>query len=313
MLGRSLSDRCGETIARKTVLAYLGLCAVVLIWGLSPILVKRLYGSYSPTLRLTVSFAVMIPIYLILSRKRLRELDRSYLRIGIPTGLTLALAELMQKIGLQYTTPAKMSFLENLSCVTVPLFVWLLIRKKPTTVAFFSAGLCLVGAFVLNGFSIGERMTWGIGELLCAGAGLCYGFNIAVTGLYAKKFFTPLYLLVQFVVQFIVSFCSMLVLDRISIEPIRYSFKPELLLFLVSVSLVSFGLGHLIRTNCMKYVDPNRVSVIMPFSSVLTSVFSVWIGTDLASPRVVVGGLLCVLAILLPSLTDRRATDKETK
>ena len=93
--------------SKRKLLAYIGIFTVVLVWGINPIITLELYRYYSPAFRLVAVNIILIPTYLILSAKHIREFNADYWKIGIPTGLFLALADVLQKVGLQYTTPAK--------------------------------------------------------------------------------------------------------------------------------------------------------------------------------------------------------------
>ena len=293
--------------------AYGGLVFVVFIWGISPLLTLRLYRYYSPAFRLFLAQLVLLPAYLIISGKRIREINASYIRIGMITGFFLALADICQKIGLAYTTPSRYAFLENLSCITVPAVSYFITKKKPQRCAVAAAVICLCGVFVLNGVSF-RGSAWGSGELLCALAGLFYGVNIAVTGAYAKKFFAPLYLAVQVAVEIVASGMTVFALNAWKIadkngvlvpaEKIVYSLNPRHLLFLASVTLVSSALCWTVRTNSMKHVEASAVAVIMPFSAVITSAASVICGTEQLTVRLVLGGLICLAAIFMSSLDD---------
>lgn len=295
-------------------ISYLGLIFVVLIWGLSPLLTLYLYDYYSATFMIFVSDLLLIVIYMLISRKKLKFLNARYFKIGIFTGLFYSLANILQKIGLQYTTPAKYAFLENLSCITVPVLMYFFVKKKPSFMTIFSCMLCLVGVFVLNGVgSSGGGI--GIGEILCALAGLFYGVNIAGTGAYAKELDAPLYLMVQSMVSAVMSLAFALVLNFIGtgsssgvVEKIVFSFNPLHILFLVAVTLVVYALCWIIRTKSMKHVDATVVAIIMPFSAVVTGVASVLLGKDTLSLELVIGGLLVFAAIIISGLSDAKAS-----
>ena len=113
----------------KKYLAYLGLIFVILVWGVAPLITLRFYQYYSPTIRIAFGDAISILALLLISAKKLHLLDKTYLKVAIPTGFFMALANILQKIGLQYTTPSHYAFLENLSCIAVPALLYFLIKK----------------------------------------------------------------------------------------------------------------------------------------------------------------------------------------
>lgn len=288
-----------KKLANPKTLSFLGLFFVVIVWGISPQITVGLYKYYSPTARLTFSEAVLLITYLIITGKRISWLNREYIKVGAFTGLFLAFANITQKIGLMYTTPAKYAFLENLSCISVPVLMYFFVKKKPTGITFLSCALCLLGVFILNGISI--ESGWGVGELLCALSGILYGFNIAGTAAFAKKMYAPLYLAVQATVGFAVSLIFTLILDAGNIEKIFFTMRYDLILLIIIVTVVSSAICWIIRTNVLKHISANTVTVIMPFSAVITSLLSAFMGTDTLSLNIILGGGIGIAAIILAS------------
>ena len=300
------------TKSNMKAISYMGLFFVVFVWGAVPLFTLQLYKFYSPTIRVCFSELVLVVAYLFLARKHLKEFNISYLKIGIPTGIFMTLANICQKIGLLYTTPAKYAFLENLSCITVPVIMFILAKKKPRFTTILGCIVCLFSTFVLNGASFSGD-AFGVGEIPCGLAGLLYGFNIALTGLYARKLNTALYLATQAVTSFFVSLLFSVIFNFVSIptqegariiEPIVFSFKPLHMLFVILLALISSALCWTIRTNAMKHIDASIVAVIMPFSAAVTGIFSVFAGTDIFSPKLVLGIMLGLFAIMLSSFDD---------
>ena len=297
----------------KKVSSYIGLLFVVFIWGISPVVTFRLYEFYSPGIRTFFSEVVLVATYLILSAKHLDEFGVKYIKAGTLTGFFLALANIAQKIGLLYTTPARYAFLENLSCITVPVIMYFLVKKKPNFLTVLSCIICLTGIFILNGVSFSGG-SWGIGEILCAISGLLYGFNIAGTSVFAKKLYTPLYLAVQAVIGVIVSLIFTLALNFITVpsasgvpvplEKIQFSFRPELIIFMIVYVVIGCGLCWIIRTNSMKHINPTTVAIIMPFSAVVTAVISVFAGNDTFNFNLLIGGTIVVISMIISSFAD---------
>ena len=297
----------------KKTLSYFGLLFVVFVWGTSPLVTLHFYKYYSPSIRLFFSEVILFFTYIILSTKHLKEFSKEYIKAGIPTGLFLALANVTQKIGLMYTTPARYAFLENLSCITVPVVLYFLVKKKSGFVTILSCFICLIGIFVLNGISVSDG-SWGVGEILCALSGLLYGFNIAGTSVYARKLYAPLYLAVQSAVGIVTSSAIALALNFIRvpsasgalvpIEKIYFSFKPEHMIFTIFYIVIASGICWIIRTNSMKHISATTVAIIMPFSAVVTGIMSVIVGNDVLNSNLLIGGSLVVLAMIMSGFGD---------
>ena len=140
---------------RKRIIAYCGIVFVVLIWGIYPVLTAGLLTFYSGGMFTFTSSLISASALLLLCIPDLKKIDRSYFAVAIPTGLFTGLGNLLQKIGLQYTTPTLYAFLENLSCVIVPVLLYLLIKKKPGFLTVFASLLCLGACFILSGLGFG--------------------------------------------------------------------------------------------------------------------------------------------------------------
>jgi len=287
---------------------YLGMVFVVLIWGIFPVLTKKLFTFYTPSLWDTAGSMIAVISLLILGRKKLKQLNWDYFKVAVPTGLFFSAACLTQKFGLTMTTPAMFAFLENLTCVFVPLLMLLFVKQKLTLPKILAALLCLAGVFALC--SNGLTLRFGPGEILCGLAGVFYAVNIAGTSAFGKKLDTGLYLLIQFSVHGIIS----AIYSILFVDVWKFSFAPQHLISLVSIVLISTVLCWMIRTACLKRLDPSFVAIIMPFSSVVTSVVSIWAGTDTLSAALVIGAILMFAAIMLSGLADSfRTSHKKAK
>lgn len=294
----------------KKRLAYLGLVFVILVWGIIPLVTLHFYDYYSPTIRIAFGDLICAAVLLVIARKHLKLLDKSYFKIAIPTGFFMAVANILQKIGLQYTTPTHYAFLENLSCLVVPILLIFFVKKKPSALTILAAVLCLLSSFVLTGMNADSGGVSVLGDILCALAGVFYGVNIAGTGAFAKKLYAPLYLMIQMFTEMLVSFVGAMVFHVTQIETIVFSFDWRLLLANVAVIFLSSTVCWLIRTNAMKHVDASVVAVMMPFSSVVTTVASIIAGKDVLTVNLGIGVVLGLVAIILSGFGDRQ---KQTK
>ncbi len=302
---------------KETGVAYAMIIFVVFIWGLSPPLNVIMNEKYSVAFRNAVICLISAVTLLFICRKNLKELNGQYFKYAIPTGVFVAMASLVQKIGLLYTTPTKYAFLENLSCVVVPILLFFAYKRKPSLLTVVSSVLCLTGCFILSGMNFSsESITFGKGELLCALAGVLYGVNIAYTGACIKKFNALLYLLIQQWASAVVAFLSAVLLAVVPIggapiETIRFAWDLSGIALLVVLALVSNVLCWFLRTYAMKFINPTAVSIIMPFSAVVTGIFSLICGMDSITLEFVLGGGIALAAAILSSIADVKYEDKK--
>ena len=286
---------------------YLMLFFVVICWGATPSFTKYLYEFNSASIQSFVGHVVAVLSLLVVCAKKLKYINLELIKTAGITGLILGVANILQKIGFQYTTPSKYAFLENLSVVVVPMIAIIVYRKRPTFLILLSSITCLLGCAVLCGFFSG--MSLGGGDFLCALAGAFYGINIAVTGEKAKKFDSGLYILIQLTVGMFVSLITAIMLNFIEVngaplEPMKFTFRLDLILIMVALVLITNTLCWILRTNALKHVDSTVVAITMPLSAVLTSVISIFIGQEEYSTELLIGALLILVATIASGLSD---------
>lgn len=284
---------------------------VIFFWGISSILYTFLYRYFSATVLSTVMTFFSALFFLALSARKLHLLNKDYFKTALPICLLNALACVMQRIGLQYTTPANYAFLEHLACVAAPAAVFVFTRKRPTRVQGFACLICLAGCFILSGLGNSGFSLPGIGDLLCALAGILFGICTAATGIYAGHLDTSLYMLLHTGSYFLVSLTAMLTLNTVRIggqvmEPAVFTFRLPLLLFTVIAGVMDIAVCWYIRTKAVCRIGPTKVAVIAPFAAVITGIGSVILGLDPLSGSLVIGGLLILSAVLLPELVRTR-------
>ncbi len=304
---------------RALILSYIGIIAVIFIWGVIPLAKKAFIGdSYSASIYSAITTFSAATVLLLLSVKKLKLINRGYFKIAIPTGMCVACALIFQALAYNFnTSPTNQAFLENLSCVTVPIILFVAIRKKPSFLTVSASVICLFSSMVLAGvFVTGLRFS--TADILNALAGFLYGVNIAVTGIYAKKYVASLYVMIQLFVQAIFSFATALAFNFICIggSPIdRFIFTPNvwLILAIAGIGILSNAVCWTLRTTAMKHVSPNVVAVLMPFSAVVTGVFAIIAGQDEPTYSLLIGAILGLVASFISSASDIRENSKKSE
>ena len=138
---------------------------------------------------------------------------------------------------------------------------------------------------------------------------MLYGVNIAITGIYARKYIASLYVMIQLFVQAILSAMMAVAFNFINVggrpvDPFVFTPNAWLILAIVGIGIISSALCWTIRTSAMKHVSANVVAVIMPFSAVITGVFALILGQDEPSVTLLIGAILGLAASFLSSAGD---------
>ena len=305
---------------KAVTVAYLGIIFVVLVWGLSPSAKKALIGdSFSASIYSTVTSFSAACVLFALSFKRLRELNRGYFKVAVPTGICIGVAALLQALAYNFdASPINQAFLENLSCIAVPVILFVAIKKRPTALTVAASVVCLLSSMVLSEV-LGGGGKFNTVDVLNALAGVLYGVNIAVTGIAAKKYVPQLYVMIQLFIQTVLSAAMTVAFNFISVggsvvDPFMFKKDALLILAVILIGIITKAVCWTVRTTAMKYVSANVVAVIMPLSSVVTGVFAVAIGQDTLSTSLALGATLGLVASFMSAAGDikeRKAYEKK--
>lgn len=291
----------------KKIWAYVALVAVVVIWGVTPLLsnAKWVEGKYSPAMLMACRGFVSAVALGLMNIKKLKKLNKEYFKIAIPTGLFLSAGYITQMTSYLYTTPGKSAFLENVSVIVIPIVIFICTREKPTWLKVAACGICFVGSGIIA-LKGGMEDFWsiGLGEWLAILAGIFYGVNIAATGIYSKKLDSSLYVFIQLSLLTVISLAYSLIVEGAIQGTLAISFEWQSVLCILALALISTALCWALRTSCFKHIPVVVVAVVMPFSSVITGVLSVALGMDELTWNLVVGGVVVLAAILVAELGD---------
>ena len=279
--------------------------AATLIWGSSFVIVKDAVGYITPAWLLVFRFVIAtLVLAMVFLKWRKLYFDRDHMLPGIGIGLTLFAAYLLQTIGITDTTPGKNAFLTGAYCVMVPFLTWAIMKKKPNSFNVIAAVVCLAGIGLI---SLDGGLSMRMGDLLTLGGAVGFGLQIVLIAKYAPG--RNIYVLTMW--QFAtVAVCSLPI--ALFAEPLpAWSAMPQhawpaLLYLAVVVTAVALLFQNIGQT----HVPPSSAALLLSFESVFGAAFSIGLGMEDATLRVLVGFALVFVAVLisewLPTVWWRR-------
>ena len=297
------------------VIAFLVLIGVVVMWGLAPVVSKDIFNddnpAYSPGLLVAIRGLLAIIVLGAFINKGFKKINKSYLLTAIPAGFILAMAYIFQFTGLKYIdATSKNAFLENISCVTIPVFMFIFVREKPTWYNIVAAFICVVGSIFLigNGFTIlhfFDNVTF-LGDGLSAIGGLFFGLDIAFTKVYCKDKDPLLYVFLQLCVLTVVCFAYTFIFEGAIFHTIAFSIDWLSVLEVLFLGIVCTALCWVARAWAMKYIDALTVSLLVPLSAVVATTLSIAFQMETFNLNLLVGGLIILLSIAVSAIFDYR-------
>ena len=296
----------------KVFWAYVALIAVVLIWSFSPIIanMKVVKNNYSPGMIIAVRSLFAVLALAVFNAKKLKNIGKDYFKVAVPSGVALAVGTLCQMVGYRYeAAPGESAVLENLALIVIPILLFVFTKKKPSWAKIFAAVLCFIGsAIIALAGSGGNLFSVSLGKWLASIAGILYGVNFVITGVYAKELDSGVYVFIQIIIQTIAAFGYALIGEKLLMAEeniFAYTWDILPMATVAVMGIVATGICWGLRAHCLKSIPVMVVSVIMPFSTVLTGIWSTVGGMEKVTWNLLVGGLVVIASILIAQLADR--------
>ena len=175
-----------KTLSNKTtlLLADMTLFIVAAIWGGGFVAGKYALKGLGPLAILMYRFCGAAIIMGLIFNRRIRLAERGIIKYGLLLGVLQFLGLLIHLFGLQYTTPAKQSFLAATYVIFTPLAAWAITKARPLKKDGLAAFIAVLGIALISlngdlGIQLGDPVT-----LLFA---LVFSIQIVLTGRYAKS------------------------------------------------------------------------------------------------------------------------------
>ena len=278
----------------KTLLADLALITVALIWGVGFIASKAALVTITPLWVMTFRFLGSGVLLLILFLKRVRQLDKRTVLMGMVVGSFMFTGMVFQTIGLDHTTASNQAFLIPSYVVLVPFVSWMMTRVKPRALDVAAALLTFAGVAVI---SLKPDFSMNLGDALTLIFAVVYSFQIVFLGLFVKETDVMSFTVVQMLTAGGLSLFAALVfappLDGVSATS---AFG---ILYLV---VFNTALAFLIQNIAQQYTTSTHASLLISLESVFGLIVSVIFLHDPFGPRMALGCGLVFAAVLLTKL-----------
>ncbi|MCL1848113.1 MAG: DMT family transporter [Clostridiales bacterium] len=298
--------KSGDDADLRTLKPKLAIFAAALIWGSSFVMMKNAVGVFPTYTLLAFRFSIACALLCLIYYKRLKGIDRDYLKKTAVIGICLFLAYSFQTVGIRYTTPGKNAFLTATYVIIVPFFHWLVGKHRPGVKNIVAACACLVGIALISFVSAGDAASPGLGvigfgDALTLVCGFFYAAHMVFLGIYSVGKDPVLLTILQF------GYCAIFFsLIGFSIETMPRSVEPAAVCNVLYLAVFCTAIAMLFQNYGQKYTSPAAASLIMSLESVFGVLFSVFFYGEVLTPRLITGFLLVFAAILLSEIQISR-------
>lgn len=292
---------------KTKVLPEISLLLVALIWGSGFIVSQMaLDAGLSPNAIMLGRFSIaFVLVGIIFFKDILKNFELWHLKGCIICGTLLFAGFIVQTIGLSRSTPANNAFITGSNVVMVPFLWWIVSKKRPDKVFFLCSALSLIGVAILS-INPSSGFSTGFGDLLTLISAFLFASQIVATGMLARSIPPTVLVFVQFMVASLLS----LVVYLISGEPFAVLIKPTSLFPLIYLGAFSTLVCYMLQTSAQRHVNSGKAAIILSMESLFGPLFSVLLGYDTFSTRMLFGGAAMIVSTLLPDIWMQRKQDK---
>lgn len=283
----------------RPAVALVSLLAVAVVWGSSFPLTKVLLDTMSARQFLAIRFVMAAVVMLAVFGRSVLALPRRAVVLGTALGVLYGIAQLVQTTGLDHTPATISGFITGLYVVLTPLCGALLFRTRIGARAWIGAVLAVIGLGVLalRGLSLG------FGEWLTLVSALLFALHIVGLGRWART--------AQALGVAVVQVAAIAVVCVLASVPEGFAVPHRAgdWLILVYLALVSGALAMIVQTWAQSMLSASRAAIIMSTEPGWSAVFSIGFLGEPLTWRVVVGGGLMLVAMLVVELGPRAPSE----
>ncbi|MEI3377824.1 MAG: DMT family transporter [Coriobacteriales bacterium] len=268
-----------------------------LIWGSSFVIVKDTTDAVSPAWILVVRFGLAALILaLVYLKKRRLYFRKDYIALGALFGFLLFMGYYLQTIGITDTTPGKNAFLTGTYCVMVPFLAWGIVHKRPHLFNIVAAVMCIAGIGLV---SLGSGFSMSFGDLLTLCCAVFYGLHICFVSKFSQD--RDIYVLTmwQFFFVTVFSLCSGAIFEQ---PPHWETLSWETWASLLYLGIACTTLALLFQNIGQQKLPPSTASLLLSLESSFGVAFSVALGAEVLSARMICGFVMIFAAILVSEL-----------
>jgi len=304
-----------NTIQKSGRLTGIGaLFFTTLIWGGTFTIVKVVLNDISSMLFIGLRFLFASIVILPFAFKKLRNLNKQQILMGSVLGFLLFIGFALQTVGLKYTNASKSGFVTGSVVMFIPLFQFLIEKKKPSAAQLIGSVIVLAGLIFLSvgGTSLSNFFTelgsnFNIGDFLTLLCAISYAVYIIYLDMTSRKIDVLSLVFMQVFVTSILAFIFSSFLSVINFEAIKFKYTQELLFGLLYTSVLATVLTTLLQTKYQKEVSPTNAGIIFSFEPVFAAIIAVMFLGDIISGFSTAGCILIFVGLIISEVVGQKA------
>ena len=281
---------------KSSIIAVASLLLTAAIWGLSYSAQAEAMKTMQPYFfvfwRYLLGGLILLPFILFNQKKP----DKKLFTGGIACGVCLAGGEILQQVGLLYTSAGKAGFLTALYVIMIPL-IGIFAGKKSNLKIWSAAVISAAGSWLLCSDS-SFRSFGNTGDILMLLCALFFAFQFIAIAKFAPQSDALQLSAVQFFTVTVISGIAALIAGETpSLNSITATVKP-----LLYCGVIAIGFACTVQIAAQKYVLPATASIVLSTASVFAVFWGWLLLNERYSPQNLFGCALIFSAVVLVQL-----------
>jgi len=264
---------------------------VAIAWGLTFFSTKSLLERIPVMDFLTVRFAIALVLLVAIAPKALR-MSLATLLHGAIIGVAFAFAQTTQTFGLVHVSASVSGFITGLYVVFTPLLGAVMFKVRVRPLVWAAVGLAVVGLAVLS-MRLGSGDPFGVGEWLTLVGAVGWGFHITLVGRYSEPDNVISLTIVQTTVATLI-----FAVGGLPHGLTLPSTGPDWAWMIYFATIVGAG-TELAQVWAQARVEASKAAVLMVTEPLWATLFAVLFGGESVTWRLLAGGGLMVVAMIV--------------
>ena len=301
-----------QTARRVKIFSRLALFSATLLWGSTFVAVSSTNDFFKPNFLLACRFLPACLILCAVFFKRLKKLDKRYLKAGMFLGFIMFAGYSLQAIAITTAggLPGRSSFLVATYCVIVPFVNALILKKKPDKFNLFAAFLCFTGILTISMPDLILENSSGInwGDVFS----LISSFIFAVYIVFLPKLMEDLDTALITIVQFAFAGSYALIFSLLFEDNSGTIWNSQSIFTLAYLTVLCTALCVLLQAVGQKNTPPTTAALIFSLESVFSIFLSIIVTDEKFTPALALGCSCIFISIIISETKLSFLTEKFT-
>ena len=287
-------------VCRRTkILSRLALFSATLLWGSTFVAVSSTNDFFKPNFLLACRFLPACLILCAVFFKRLKQLDKRYVKAGMILGLIMFAGYSLQAIAITTAggLPGRSSFLVATYCVLVPFVNAAVLKKKLDKFNLFAAFLCFAGILAISMPDLISESQNGVnwGDVLSLISSFIFAVYIVLLPKFMEELDAPLITITQFAFAGTYALIFSLLFEDNSNTVWNY----QSVFTLVYLTVLCTALCVLLQAVGQKNTPPTTAALIFSLESVFSIFLSIMLTDERFTPALALGCSCIFIAIII--------------